>query len=517
MSAPLFLGLDLSTQQLKLIVIDDECRIINTMAVNFGKELPEFRTENGVHRHTDGVTVTSPVHMWLKAIDVCFEKFKKCVDVSRIRAISGCGQQHGTVYWNENAEKYLSNLCQSNDLAESLKDAFARNDSPIWMDSSTTEECESLEAALGGPMVLAEISGSRAFHRFSGNQIMKIIRKEKQVYESTKHISLVSSFVPSVLCGRVIGIDAGDAGGMNLMDVRKGIWSEKCLAALAMTDKEVAILEKKLGSIVPCETVVGKMAPYFCKRYGFSSECEVIAFTGDNLSSLAGLCLQSGDVAISLGTSDTLFLSVHQYVPALEGHLFRNPVDPNTYMGMLCFKNGSFTRDRIRNVVAASDWKSFATLTTQTPPGNNGNIGFYFDDNEIVPNIRRGDYRFNSHGEQVSSFEAAVEARAVLEHQCLAKRLHAENIGYDISRRKRIFVTGGASGNRHITQMLANVFNCDVYVHENADSAALGGALRARHCSMYREKDFFNISANAISSRLVAQPNSDAVKVLFFS
>uniref|UniRef100_A0A0M3IBK7 FGGY_N domain-containing protein n=1 Tax=Ascaris lumbricoides TaxID=6252 RepID=A0A0M3IBK7_ASCLU len=78
--------------QLKAIVIDDQCHVVNSVAVNFASELPEFKTENGVHRHSDGRTVTSPVHMWLKAIDMCFTKLTKNVDVARIRAISGCGQ-----------------------------------------------------------------------------------------------------------------------------------------------------------------------------------------------------------------------------------------------------------------------------------------------------------------------------------------------------------------------------------------------------------------------------------------
>jgi xylulokinase len=38
------------------------------------------------------------------------------------------------------------------------------------MDSSTTDECRALEEAVGGPLALAEITGSRAYERFTGNQ-----------------------------------------------------------------------------------------------------------------------------------------------------------------------------------------------------------------------------------------------------------------------------------------------------------------------------------------------------------
>ncbi|VDK49480.1 unnamed protein product [Anisakis simplex] len=79
-----------------------------------------------------------------------------------------------------------------------------------------------------------------------------------------------------------------------------------------------------------------------------------------------------------------------------------------------------------------------------------------------------------------------------------------------------IYLTGGASSNRHIAQILADVFNCDVFIREGAaDSAALGGALRARHCSeLHRGEDFFAISKKATSSsKRIAQPNADNVKI----
>ena len=64
------------------------------------------------------------------------------------------------------------------------------------------------------------------------------------------------------------------------------------------------------------------------------------------VTSLVGLQLeQAGDVAVSLGTSDTLFAWTAQARPsAEEGHVFRNPVDPHAFMAMVCFKNGSLTR-----------------------------------------------------------------------------------------------------------------------------------------------------------------------------
>ena len=57
-----------------------------------------------------------------------------------------------------------------------------------------------------------------------------------------------------------------------------------------------------------CYINITTTACHFCLcRYGFPEACEVVAFTGDNCSSLAGLGLGQGHIGYSLGTSDTVF------------------------------------------------------------------------------------------------------------------------------------------------------------------------------------------------------------------
>ncbi len=79
-------------------------------------------------------------------------------------------QQHGSVYWRSGIDDILSSLKPEKFLHDQLAHTFSLLDSPLWMDSSTTEECRALEASVGGPLALAEITGSRAYERFTGNQ-----------------------------------------------------------------------------------------------------------------------------------------------------------------------------------------------------------------------------------------------------------------------------------------------------------------------------------------------------------
>jgi xylulokinase len=106
------------------------------------------------------------------------------------------------------------------------------------------------------------------------------------------------------------------------------------------------------------------------------------------------MCLGSNDIAVSLGTSDTLFLSM-QKLPEegfTEGHILANPISSETeFMALLCFKNGSLTRERIRKEAAEGSWNIFNQLLDSTTRGNFGNIGFYFDLQEIIPKVRGKD------------------------------------------------------------------------------------------------------------------------------
>lgn len=103
-------------------------------------------------------------------------------------------------------------------------------------------------------------------------------------------------------------------------------------------------LSSKLGEVVHSSEKVGKISDYLVARYGFKPDCQIVAFVGDNPASLAGLAPTQGDVIVSLGTSDTVFLWLTHPTPGLDGHIFDNPVDKNDYMALVCFKNGSLTR-----------------------------------------------------------------------------------------------------------------------------------------------------------------------------
>ncbi|MFW6457458.1 MAG: xylulokinase, partial [Planctomycetota bacterium] len=457
------------------IVIDhDSQSIIHEESVAFD-DMSGYGTDNGVLRSDEPQVVHSPPLMWVEALDVLFEGLKRSdVPLGQIAAISGSGQQHGSVYCNDAASQTLTTLSPDNTLKEQLSHVFSRPTSPIWMDSSTEVECEEIEAALGGKRATAAKTGSAAFERFTGPQIRKFYKKHPNAYEQTAHIALVSSFMASIVTGEIAPIDHGDGAGMNLMDIQSRTWHPEALAATAPD------LEDKLPPLVPSASVIGTVNPYFADKYGVNPDALSLAWSGDNPNSLIGVGLvEPGMVAISLGTSDTYFGFMEECNtdPNGEGHVFGAPT--GDYMSLICFKNGSLARERIRDQYNY-DWEQFSAALKQTPPGNNGGMMLPYFEPEIVPRVLEpGVQRHN-----LDESDAPANCRAVVEAQMMSMRLHSEWMGRNPSE---IYATGGASANDAILQVMADVHKCPVYRFETPNSAALGAALRAAQAELKQQ------------------------------
>jgi xylulokinase len=155
-----------------------------------------------------------------------------------------------------------------------------------------------------------------------------------------------------------------------------------------------------------------------------------------------------------------------------EGHVFGSPA--GGYMTLICFKNGSLAREKIRELYHIADWKQFGELLKQTPPGNDDGILLPWFEAEIVPRVNQpGIHRFD-----LDDKNAAANCRAIFEAQMLSMRLHSQwmNVAPE-----KIYATGGASSDAALLQVMADVMNCRVVRIEVSKSAALGAALQAAH------------------------------------
>ena len=433
----MFLGLDCSTQSFSALIIDARTgAIIQEASVNFEADLPHYQTSSGfIHGDLPGEVFSNPL-MWVEALDLLLARLVESgADLSAIEAVSGSGQQHATVYLNDRFNAILENLQSSSCLKDQLGPCLSRPLSPIWMDSSTAEECEEIASAIGGDEEMCRRTGSTATQRFSGAQIRRFSKLSPEAWHDTAHVHLNSSFHASVLAGKSVSIDYGDGAGMNLMNLSSEDWDAEIVSITAEG------LADKLPSLKPSSTIAGNISPYFVEKYQFNPEAKVALWSGDNPCSLVGMGAASpGKMVISLGTSYTLFAAMEGPVtdPSGFGHVFGNPC--GGFMSLICFSEGALALEKLRSELGIS-WDQFseAALSPDSSP-----------------------------------------VRSLIDKQFLDMKAHSAWMGESPTT---IYVTGGASKNPGICQTIANIFGSNVQRMATSSSAGLGAAMRAAHAT----------------------------------
>ncbi|KAL2878557.1 hypothetical protein SGCOL_006027 [Colletotrichum sp. CLE4] len=511
-SGPLYLGFDLSTQQLKAIVVQSDLTVVSEAKVDFDADFgKQYGLRKGVLTNEAEGEVYAPVAMFLEAIDLVLSRLSTKTPMDRIKGISGSCQQHGSTYWGKEAETLLGGLQSDKPLVEQLKGAFSHPYAPNWQDHSTQAQCDEFDANFETAQRLAEVTGSAAHHRFTGTQIMRLRQKLPEMYAATSRISLVSSFLASVLLGAVAPIDISDVCGMNLWDISAGNWSEPLLQLTAGSHSGAAAdLRAKLGE--PRHDGGGSMggiSDYFIRRYGFSAECQIAPFTGDNPATILALPLRPMDAIVSLGTSSTFLMVTPVYKPDAAYHFFNHPCTPGQYMFMLCYKNGGLARERVRDALPKPEgggdpWANFNKAVLDTPPldvrskeEDGAKLGLYFDLPEIVPNIKAGTWRYTAQqdgsalAEAKESWSKETDARIIVESQALSMRLRSQNLvhspGSESSSKipaqpRRIYLVGGGSLNPAIARVMGDVLGGAEGVYKldvGGNACALGGAYKA--------------------------------------
>ncbi|KAK3719457.1 hypothetical protein LTR37_004315 [Vermiconidia calcicola] len=504
---PLYMGFDLSTQQLKAIVVDSNLKLTQEAKVDFDADLGKYGIEKGVITNPAEGEVFAPPAMWLDAVNLVLDRLAEAgVDFGQVMGLSGAGMQHGTVFWSKKAETLMVNLDAGKSLSEQLKDALAHDMSPNWQDSSTQKQCDAFDAELGSADKLADLTGSAAHHRFSGPQIMRYRTKYPSKYDQTARISLVSSFLASVFLGKIAPIDIGDVTGMNMWDIHKGRWNDQLVALAAGGQDKVEELKHKLGDVPEDGGAgFGMVNNYFATRYGFNPECVICPFTGDNPSTILALPLRASDAMVSLGTSTTFLMSTPEYKPDPAYHFMNHPCTPGLYMFMLCYKNGGLARENIRDQIdkSGNSWDAFNDTAMATAPlsqkkgSDDMRLGLFFPLHETVPNLPAGQWRmaFNpetNNLQDVRNDFIPDDARNIVESQMLSLRLRSQKLVHSEKdpatgqqlppQPRRVYLVGGGSANPAIANICAEVLGSVEGIYKldiGGNACALGAAYKA--------------------------------------
>lgn len=474
----LSLGLDSSTQSLSAIIID-----IDTAEKCFEHSI-DYRADtrtNGfgvgedyiLPQKSDGEAEQPPL-MYLASLDAMFSDMREAgVAMDNIVAINTSGQQHGHVYLNKNAGIIFSNIqrveSSTLELHTLLGGVFSYYSAPIWMTANTVEQTKHVREAVGGKSEMIDRSGSDAPLRFTGAVIRRVGEQSSRAYAATDKIQLISSFIPAVLTANpLVPIDFGNGCGMSLMNYRNKEWDSELLSATADDLHGGAEgLHNKLPELAPPDSIVGNISVYFVEKYGLSTECAIIAGSGDNPQAkvpVAGDLLSLGTSFVNMVSTDGDTLDPEGYANAMYDGIGR----PFMFG---CRTNGAMVWDAVRNNYGLSkeDYDPAEAALKDVSPGRI--MTFWQPKTESFPVSGAFDLIRTNVSD---SPNLAEDYTGVIETSLTSVYVYSQIFTKQTD--ETLYVTGGAAGSSQIMRRVAGIWNRPVASIEKG-GAALGAAV----------------------------------------
>ena len=269
----LFIGIDLGTSAVKLLLMDENGRIEKTVSKDYPLCFPH-----------PGWSEQDPEDWFSRSLEGLEELLSDC-DRDRVMGIGFGGQMHGLV-------------------------ALDRDDNVIrpailWNDGRTGRQTDYLNNVIGRDR-LSKCTANIAFAGFTAPKILWMKENEPEHFSRICKIMLPKDYLAYRLCGTFC-TDYSDASGTLLLDVEHRCWSREML-------RICGISEQQLPRLFESFETVGCLKPDIAAKLGLSENVRVVAGAGDNAAAAVGTAtVGDGACNISLGTSGTLFISSRSF------------------------------------------------------------------------------------------------------------------------------------------------------------------------------------------------------------
>ena len=445
-----YLGIDVSTQGAKLVVLDYEKReAICTEAVQYDNDLKEFGTLNGaVGGRPQGVAESDP-RMWLAAVDILLGRFAKSgLDGSLVRAINVSGQQHGLV---------------ALDAAGNLTRPYAK----LWNDVSTVAQCQELTREMGGDEAMIAAVGNVQKPGYTAGKILHFKQEDPAAFARTTTFFLVHNYINFYLTGGVREMEPGDLSGMALWHPQRGQWSKRLLDVIDPA------LAQKLPPVQGSARFIGTIAPTLAARFGINPHCKIDAGSGDNMCGAIGTGnISPGVLTVSLGTSGTAYGFSDHFHASADGEVAGFADATGHFLPLVCVANLAVGYNHLLQMHQLTH-EEFDQMASARPVGNRGRMLVPWFVGERTPDLP--DAAACWFGFNLDDFTPQVMARAIVEGHVM--NLYAAALKLP-SAAQRIHLTGGLAKSRAFRQAIADFFGAEV-VPVQGEGAALGAAMHA--------------------------------------
>lgn len=274
----LYIGIDLGTSAVKLLLMDGEGKIWGNVSKDYPLSFPK-----------SGWSEQNPEEWWQAVMsglkELLSQAQKSQLEREQVAGISFGGQMHGLVVLDENDQV--------------IRPAI------LWNDGRAAEECEYLNEIIGKEK-LSQYTANIAFAGFTAPKLLWMKNHEPELFRQISKIMLPKDYIAYKLTG-VYCTDASDASGMLLYDVKHRRWSQEMCEICGI---EISMLPTCHESY----ECVGNILPEIARELGLRPTVKVAAGAGDNAAAAVGTGTVGKSMCnISLGTSGTIFISAEEF------------------------------------------------------------------------------------------------------------------------------------------------------------------------------------------------------------
>ncbi len=431
----MYLGIDLGTSALKILLLDGQQNIIGSASSALNVERPH-----------SGWSEQDPAS-WIAATEnALFElKSQHSEQFGKVRAIGLSGQMHGATLLD--ADDKILRPCM------------------LWNDTRSFKQATALDAR---PEFRA-LTGNIVFPGFTAPKLIWVQQNEPEIFAKVAKVLLPKDYLRFWLTGEYIS-DPSDASGTSWFDVGKRCWSGELLAHCDMSLSQ-------MPEIVEGNQVAGRLRDVIAEEFGLPKNIIIAAGGGDNAASAIGMgIVDKGSAFLSLGTSGVLFAANDEYLPnaASAVHAFCHALPDKWHqMGV------------ILSATDALNW--YARIAGQSPKELSTELG------EAL--VSPGEVVFLPYlsGERTPHNDAAIRGsftglshlvertdltRAVLEGVGFAFKDCVQALAEAGTNIERVTAIGGGSNSSYWLKAISTILDLPVDLPDSGDYGAAFGATR---------------------------------------
>jgi xylulokinase len=271
----LYLGIDLGTSGVKLLLVGDDQRTVAQASVPLAVQRPR------------PLWSEQDPESWWQATCVAIQELRRShgQELATVRGIGLSGQMHGATLLDERDRV--------------LRPAI------LWNDGRSAEACAELERRV--PAVTG-ITGNAVMPGFTAPKLIWLAKHEPETFARVAKVLLPKDYLRLRLSGDHAS-EMSDAAGTLWLDVAGRSWSEVLLEASGLSVQAMPRLYE--GS-----QATGQLRGELAREWGMRSDAVIAGGAGDNAAGAVGVgVVESGQALLSLGTSGVYFVASDSFAP----------------------------------------------------------------------------------------------------------------------------------------------------------------------------------------------------------